>query len=125
MESWDLLTDRTIFFVTHAGTMRPLLKTLLAAESDMMYFSFGNCSHVKVEFRKVNDSIRRVLTDLLTIQNNRRIDGRNTTNHKCRRPGREENRLIPCHWHPCQWNFSVMRFQRMIVKIIIFSIFHV
>ena len=69
MEGWDLLADRTIIFVTHAGTMRPLLKTLLAAESDMMYFSFGNCSHVKIEYRKVNDSIRRVLTDLLTIQN--------------------------------------------------------
>jgi len=67
MKDWDLLADRTIMFVTHAGAMRPLIKTLLNAESDMMYFTFANCGHVRIEYRKVNESVRRVFTDLLTI----------------------------------------------------------
>lgn len=68
MNNWDLLEDRTVFFVAHAGTMRPLLKTLLNAESDFMYFTFGNCCHVRIEYRKVREGVRRVLSDLIRIE---------------------------------------------------------
>jgi len=69
MREWDdLLADRTAFFVTHAGTMRPLLRTLLNAEGDFMYFTFGNCCYVRIEYRKVRDSVRRVLSDLVRIE---------------------------------------------------------
>jgi broad specificity phosphatase PhoE len=60
-KDWDLLEDRTIFFVTHAGAMRPLLKTILKAEGDFMFFAFGNCSHVRIAFRKIRNSVRRVI----------------------------------------------------------------
>jgi broad specificity phosphatase PhoE len=69
MSEWDdLLADRTVFFVTHAGTMRPLLRTLLNAEGDFMYFTFGNCCHVRIEYRRVRDSVRRVLSELVRIE---------------------------------------------------------
>jgi len=69
MAGWnDLPADETYFFVTHAGSMRPILKTLLATESDMMFFSFGNCCHAKVTFREFADSIRRVMSELVTIE---------------------------------------------------------
>ncbi len=68
MIDWDLLSDRTIFLVAHAGAMRPLLKTLLDSDDDMMFFTFGNCCHVKVEYRPVRESIRRVMIDLIRIE---------------------------------------------------------
>jgi broad specificity phosphatase PhoE len=67
IENWDLLEARTVFFVAHAGTLRPILKTLLATESDMMFFTFGNCCHIKLEYRLVSNGIRRVMSDLVTI----------------------------------------------------------
>ncbi len=68
MVDWDLLEDRTVFFVVHAGTMRPLLKKLLDASSDMMYFTFGNCTHVRVEYRQIKHSVRKVLSDVVRIE---------------------------------------------------------
>ena len=65
---WDWLEDRTVFFVAHAGTLRPVLKTLLACESDMMFFTFGNCCHAKLEYRQVSNGIRRVMSELVTIE---------------------------------------------------------
>ena len=66
--NWDLLDNSTFFFVTHAGVMRPLLKTLLDANSDFMSFSFGNCCQVKICYRKVRDSVRKVIEHILTIE---------------------------------------------------------
>ncbi len=69
VKKWDdPFADRTFFFVSHAGVMRPLLKTLLDAKSDLMYFSFGNCCLVKVEYRNVKDKVRKVLVDVLQIE---------------------------------------------------------
>ena len=69
MEQWDdLLADRTILFVTHAGAMRPLLKYVLGATGDFMFFTFGNCCHVKVEYGEARDDVRRVLSDLIRIE---------------------------------------------------------
>jgi len=69
MNEWDdPLADRTIFFTVHAGTMRPLLKTLLNASGDFMFFTFGNCSHAVIEYRELRSGIRRVLSDLVRIE---------------------------------------------------------
>jgi alpha-ribazole phosphatase len=69
MDEWeDPLADRTIFFTAHAGTMRPLLKTLLDATGDFMFFTFGNCCHVVIEYREVRGSIRRVLSEFMRIE---------------------------------------------------------
>ena len=69
MQGWDdLLADRTILFVTHAGAMRPLLKHLLGARGDLMFFTFGNCCHARLEYREVRDDVRRVLSDLVRIE---------------------------------------------------------
>jgi len=68
MSQWGNPADeRTVFFVVHAGVMRPLLKTLLNANSDFMYFTFPNCSIVKILYFPVLTSIRRVIESVLTI----------------------------------------------------------
>lgn len=68
LSEWgDLLADRTMFFVVHAGVMRPLLKTLLDARSDCMYFSFGNCSFVEILYREVRSKVRKVILQVLQI----------------------------------------------------------
>jgi broad specificity phosphatase PhoE len=63
----DLLADRTFMFVTHAGVMRPLLKTLLDTRSDMMFFTFGNCCLARLEYRNVRGLPRKVMVDVLQI----------------------------------------------------------
>lgn len=69
MEEWeDPLADRTIFFVAHAGTMRPLIKTLLKSDGDFMFLTFGNCCHAVIEYREVRGAIRRVMSDLIRIE---------------------------------------------------------
>ncbi len=69
IESWgDPLADRAFMFVTHAGVMRPLLKSLLNGEGDFMYFTFGNCCHVKIEYRDIRGGVRRVLSELIRIE---------------------------------------------------------
>ncbi len=76
VSGWDdLLADRTIFFVAHAGSMRPLLKYLLDADGDFMFFTFGNCCHVRVEYREVRGSVRRALSDLVRIEKVAQIMG--------------------------------------------------
>jgi broad specificity phosphatase PhoE len=67
-KDWDFLDDRTVFFVAHAGVLRPLIKTLLSTESDMMFFTFGNCCHIRLTFRQVSNSIRKVMSDLMKIE---------------------------------------------------------
>ena len=66
--NWHFLSEKTIFFVAHAGVLRPLIKTLLATDSDMMFFTFGNCCHVRMAYREVSGGIRRVMSDLVTIE---------------------------------------------------------
>jgi broad specificity phosphatase PhoE len=76
IKNWDdLLADRIILFVTHAGVMRPLLRKLLNTSGDFMYFTFGNCCHVRVEYRPVGNGVRKVLSDLIRIEKVAQIMG--------------------------------------------------
>jgi broad specificity phosphatase PhoE len=65
---WDLLCARKIMFVVHAGVMRPLLKSLLDARSDFMYYSFGNCTHLKLVYRPARNSVRKIIEYVLRLE---------------------------------------------------------
>jgi broad specificity phosphatase PhoE len=68
IKKWDdPFEKRTVFFVTHGGVTRPILKTLLNHQSDFLFVEVGNCSQIAVRWREVRGNIRRVIRNIIPI----------------------------------------------------------